>query len=533
MTRRWNGWGDEATDYPLSDAGLDHLITRVGPASSIPDAPLEKVLDSIPPSTLPPHPLISTEPIARLSHARGQSLPDWVALRSGRVAAFPDGVAHPAGDDDVRALLNFALERGLHVIPYGGGTSVVGHVNPRPQDAPVLTLDLSSMNALHKIDDVSLLATVGAGRCGPDLESALRSHDLTLGHYPQSFEFSTVGGWIATRSSGQQSYYYGRIEELFAGGHVETPLGPVDLAPHPASAAGPDLRQVFLGSEGRLGVITRAVLRVRRVPESEAFYGIFFHEWEAGVDAVRTIVQAGTRVSMLRLSDPIETLTSFALTGHASRMAGADRGLRLLGYGDGRCLLVVGLTGSARRVFRARREVADIARGFGGLWVGGYPGRTWLKTRFLAPYLRNSLWDRGFALDTLETALPWSAVIEGASAVRTALALPPADDEDPTLAFVHLSHVYRSGASIYATVVFRRSPDPDETLQRWERLKGQASNAILGLGGTISHQHGVGMDHVGYMPEEKGPIGLTMIEAVRREVDPDGIMNPGKLLPSG
>ncbi len=529
--RRWNGWGDEATTYPLPEVGLAHLAARVGPGNPSADAPIERVLASVPASTLPPHPLISTEASERLLHARGQSLPDWVALRSGRIGAFPDGVAYPVDDEEVRSLLSFARARGVRVIPYGGGTSVVGHINPRVQDVPVLSLDLSRMNALHEIDRVSLLASVGAGCRGPDLEAALRSHDLTLGHFPQSFEFSTVGGWIATRSSGQQSYYYGRIEDLFAGGHTETPLGPLDLAPHPASAAGPDLRQLILGSEGRMAVITRAVLRVRHVPKSEAFYGIFFHEWEAGVAAVRSTAQKGTRVSMLRLSDATETDTSFALTGHSRRTMWADGGLRLLGYGEGRCLLVVGLTGSSDLIRRSRREVADIARRFGGLWVGSYPGRTWRRTRFLTPYLRNTLWDEGFALDTLETALPWSKVTQAASAIKTTLTSTLADTGERVLAFNHLSHVYPHGASVYATYVFRRSQDPDEMLDRWGILKSKASGVILDHGGTISHQHGVGADHARYMPLEKGLIGLSMIEAVRRQLDPDGVLNPGKLVP--
>jgi alkyldihydroxyacetonephosphate synthase len=529
--RRWNGWGDEATTFPLPESGLAYLTEHIGPGTPSPDAPIERVLASIPRSTLPPHPLVSTDATERLLHARGQSLPDWVALRSGRIGAFPDGVAYPIDDEGVRTLLNFARERGVRVIPYGGGTSVVGHIDPRAQDAPVLSLDLSRMNALHQIDRVSLLATVGAGCRGPVLEAALRDHDLTLGHSPQSFEFSTVGGWIATRSSGQQSYYYGRIEDMFAGGHTETPLGPLDLAPHPASAAGPDLRQLILGSEGRMAVITRAILRVRHIPEIEAFYGIFFHQWEAGVEAVRVIAQSGTRVSMLRLSDAPETETSFALTGPSRRNVWADKGLRLLNYGDGRCLLIVGLTGPSELVGRSRREVIDITRRFGGLWVGAYAGRTWRRTRFLTPYLRNTLWDEGFALDTLETALPWSEVVRAAAAIETTLASTLADTGERILAFNHLSHVYPHGASVYATYIFRRSQDPDETLDRWDALKSKASDVILAHGGTISHQHGVGMDHARYMRREKGSIGLSMIEAVCRQLDPDGVLNPGKLLP--
>lgn len=528
--RRWNGWGDEAIDYPVPAGAVPYLQQRVGEGLRLPDADLANVLATVPESRLRPHPLIVTEAEARLRHARGQSLPDWVALRSGRIGVFPDGVAYPASTDEVRALLAFARQTGARLIPYGGGSSVVGHINPLSGEAPTLTVDLKRLNRLVALDEVSRLATFEAGVLGPDLEAQLRERGYTLGHFPQSFEGSTLGGWIAARSSGQQSYYYGRIEALFAGGHVETPLGPWDLPPLPASAAGPDLRQVVLGSEGRFGFITRATVRVRPLPETESFHGVFFREWESGVQAVRQMAQAGIGVSMLRLSDALETESMLKLAGHERLVAWAERGLRLAGYGPQRCLLLFGLTGSRREVAHAQRSATEMARAHGGLVVGQALGKRWQKTRFRAPYLRNTLWELGYALDTLETALPWSAVSAAAEAIPNLLGNGLSEHGERVLAFAHLSHVYADGASLYVTYLFRRAADPDETLDRWRTLKDVASREIVARGGTISHQHGIGFDHAPYLAAEKGAVGMAVLESLRRTLDPESLMNPGKLL---
>ena len=306
--KRWNGWGATTVDYPLPETATGLLAEWVGPGTSAAGLSLAEMLARVPPSRLPDHPLIDTSPEVRLRHARGQSLPDWVALRCGLVDSFPDGVAFPLHDEDVRTLLAFAGRKGITLIPYGGGTSVVGHINPLPGERPVLTVDMGRMNRLRRFDEESLLATFGAGVAGPDLEAQLRARGCTLGHYPQSFEYSTLGGWIASRSSGQQSLGYGRIEELFVGGHLQSPAGPLPLpATFPVSAAGPDLRHLVLGSEGRLGVITEATVRASPLPEKEEFYGVFFPDFESGRAATRAMVQAGLPLSMLRLSTAVET----------------------------------------------------------------------------------------------------------------------------------------------------------------------------------------------------------------------------------
>ena len=471
-----------------------------------------------------------TTPIDRLLHARGQSLPDWVALRSGRIGAFPDGVAYPEDETQVRSLLDYAKRNHALVIPYGGGTSVVGHINPPLTDQAVLTIDLSKLNRLIDLDETSHLATFEAGVPGPHLERQLNEKGYTLGHFPQSFELSTLGGWIATRSSGQQSYHYGRIEDLFAGGKAETPSGCFELPPLPASAAGPDLRQVLLGSEGRLGIITQATVRIRPLPEFEAFYGVFFPDWANGVEAVRQIAQEGVGLSMLRLSNSRETETTLALSGKDQLIRWADRGLGILGYGAERCLLVFGVTGSASVARQARRQALNICRAHGGLNTGMTIGKLWRKSRFLTPYLRNVLWERGYAVDTLETAITWRGVNTTAQRIQQALHSALEKFNEKAWVFAHLSHVYVDGASIYVTYLFRLADDPDETLSRWSAMKTAASQVVLAQGGTISHQHGVGLDHAAYLPAEKSLLGMEMLRQVVKSVDPNGMMNPGKLI---
>jgi alkyldihydroxyacetonephosphate synthase len=391
-------------------------------------------------------------------------------------------------------------------------------------------MDMGRMDKLLDLDKVSHLATIQAGANGPQIEEQLKNLRYTLGHFPQSFELSTLGGWIATRSSGQQSYHYGRIENLFAGGTLETPQGTLELPPLPASAAGPDIRQMILGSEGRMGVITKAMVRVQPLPEEEGFYGAFFRDWESGAKALRTAAQEGVQVSMLRLSDPQETETTLILSGKDDLVQWADRGLNLLKYGDERCLLIYGLTGKQSQVRQAQARIKSIFRAQGGLYTGKMIGKIWEKSRFHTPYLRNTLWEAGVALDTLETALPWENILQAAEEIKANIKQAFETHNERVLVFAHLSHVYKDGASIYVTFLFRRTKDPGQLMERWQKAKRSANETILKWGGTISHQHGVGSDHAPYLAKEKGEVGMQMIRAMSKTIDPKGLLNPGKLI---
>jgi alkyldihydroxyacetonephosphate synthase len=530
--RRWNGWGDETYVYPLEAEAAAFLQEVVGPATPPHDVTLAEVVAAVPASRLPAHPLINTDAAGRVYHARGQSLPDWIALRSGRIPAFPDGVAYPTDEAQVRQLLEYAHSVGLRLIPYGGGSSVVGHVNVLPGDAPVLTVDMGRMSRLLRLDEVSHLATFGAGVFGPDLEAQLRARGFTLGHYPQSFELSSLGGWIVTRSNGQQSLGYGRIEAMFAGGRLEAPAGTLVLPPFPASAAGPDLREVVLGSEGRLGILTEATVRIRAVPEVEEFRAVFFPNFEDGQAAVREMMQARLPLSMLRISTAIETETTLAMAGHTDLIRWLKRVLALRGIGDERCMLILGITGGRSSVQFGRDEALAMARRHRGVHVGTIFGKEWRKSRFRNPYLRNSLWEAGYALDTLETATQWSNISHMVEVIEAALRPGLQDIGEKVLVFSHLSHTYPWGSNVYTTYLYRipANGDPDETLRRWQVLKGAASRAIIAAGGTITHQHGIGIDHQPYLPGEKGSLGMGALHDLCGRFDPGGLMNPGKLV---
>jgi alkyldihydroxyacetonephosphate synthase len=531
--RRWNGWGDETVHDELPARGAAAIEHVIGPATPPRDATLAEVVARVRETRLPRHRLVDLEAETRVRHARGQSLPDWVALRTGRLDAVPDGVAFANDATEVRELLAWAAGIGARVIPYGGGTSVVGGVTPVADGAPWLTISLARLAGLRDLDETSLLATFGAGTAGPDVEAALRARGLTLGHYPQSWELSTVGGWVAARSSGQQSAGYGRIEALFAGGTVEAPAGTLELPPHPASAAGPDLRQVVLGSEGRLGIVTEAILRASPLPEVEAFPTFFFPGWEAALAFTREVARAKLPLALVRTSTPAETWTNLALAGHERTLAALRRYLAARGAGPGRCMVLLGLVGRRRIARAAYRDARAIARRHGGVRAPATFGRQWHRNRFRTPYLRNTLWEAGYAVDTLETAVAWDRVPAMAAALAPALRRGLAADGERVHAFTHLSHVYPTGSSLYATFVFRLADDPDATLDRWRRLKTTASEAIVRLGGTISHQHGVGTDHAPYLVAEKGELGLAALGDLARRFDPAGIMHPGVLLPDG
>ncbi len=532
--RRWNGWGDEAVALDLPPEGDDFLRQRIGQGTPLPDADLASVCARVPASRLPADPavdhLLDHTPEIRIRHARGQSLPDWLAMRSGDMGPFPDGVAFPESSDEVTALLAYARRHGVHLIPYGGGTSVVGHINPPAGAQPVLTVALSRMNRLLDLDEESRLATFGAGTPGPLVESQLRARGYTLGHFPQSFELSTLGGWIASRSSGQQSLRYGRIEQLFAGGRLETFAGTLILPTVPASSAGPDVREMILGSEGRFGILTEASVRISQLPEHESFHVVFFPDWDRARAACRQLVQDRVALSMLRLSNARETETQLALAGHPGLIRLLERFLAVRGADQGKCLMTFGITGRRRQCRATLAQARAVCRSHDGVYTGTRLGRKWAEKRFTMPYLREALWQRGYAVDTLETATDWSNVDALLNRIEHNLSRQLSNDGEHTHVFTHLSHVYGQGCSIYTTYVFRVADSYERTLERWRRLKHTTSELIVRHGGTISHQHGVGKDHAPYLPIEKGPLAMAAIQALGQHFDPEALLNPGTLM---
>ncbi|WBA83227.1 FAD-binding oxidoreductase [Endozoicomonas sp. GU-1] len=530
--RRWNGWGDESYVKEVSDHG-DALIRRIiGEPTPLKDATLESVIARVPPSRLPEHPLIVTAAEDRVRHARGQSFPDWLAMRSGDFGVFPDGVAYPETSAQVRELLALAVQHDFIVIPYGGGTSVAGHITPQKNTRAILTIDMGHMNQLMDLNEESQIATFGAGTPGPQVEAQLQARGYTLGHYPQSWELSTIGGWIASRSSGQQSLRYGRIEQMFAGGRMETLQGTLDIPSIPASSAGPDIRELTMGTEGRLGIFTEVKVRVQRAAEEEKFMVCFMPNWQAGKAVAREVAQQKIPLSMMRVSNAKEARAHAHLGTSLTQFKLLDGYLRFRGLDDNRCMLTFGVTGSEYQNKVALKQLGKILKKHGG--VGGtlanIMGTIWAHGRFKFPYLRETTWARGIAVDTLETSTDWENVDSLMHQMEASLENALKDEGENVMAFTHLSHIYGQGSSIYTTYFFRCADSYEATLARWKKLKAKTSEVIAQGYATISHQHGTGRDHAPYMLAEKGELGMRMIATLVHDFDPDKRLNPGVLL---
>jgi alkyldihydroxyacetonephosphate synthase len=451
----------------------------------------------------------------RVLRAAGKSYLDLLAQRAGECLDAPDLVVAPGSHDEVQAVLRACNEAAVAVVPFGGGTSVVGGVAPErgPFEA-VVSLDLGRMEDLE-VDARSRLARIGPGLRLPEAERALAAQGLTLGHFPQSFEWATVGGCVATRSAGQASTGHGRIDANLVAARVATPMGEWATLAVPGTAAGPDLRELVAGSEGAFGAITAVTLRVRPRPEQPRYDGWFVRSFGEGCEVLRELVQAGVAPAVARLSDEAETAMSLALAGRSGVKATVGSAvLRARGFAEG-CLLICGWEGTG-----SRREAGRRLRAAGAFAAGRSPGAAWLRSRYAGPHLRDDLMDRGVLVETLETATTWSNLAHLYEAVRGALA--------GTRVMCHVSHLYATGASLYFTVLARQ--DRTDPAGQWRRLKASACDAIVGAGGTITHHHAVGRDHAPWLAAETGPLGHELLRAVKERTDPAGIMNPGKLL---
>ncbi len=530
--KKWNGWGNENSELTmeLSDDLRAVLSARIGEPKRLDQISYEQALGLVPESRLQAHSLIKLDADSRLRHARGQSLPDWFDMRSGNIEFFPDGVAYPTSGEEVRELLQYADIHDVSVIPYGGGTSVLGHINTEQSDRAILTIDMGRMDKLMHLDRESQIATFGAGTPGPLVESQLNKEGFTLGHFPQSWELSTVGGWVASRSSGQQSLHYGRIEKMFAGGRVETLAGTLDIPTVPASSAGPDIREMILGSEGRMGILTDVKVRVSALPDKEHFQVVFFPSWESGMTGARQLAQQNVQLSMVRLSNPMETFSLMRLGGGGD-VELLENKLLQQGIGEGKVMMTFGVTGSESQCDFAHQLAMQICNDHGGVADGVGLGDNWAHGRFRAPYLRDPLGEAGYAVDTMETAVDWSSVTDTMQKVEKSIAEALADEGEKVHVYTHLSHVYGQGSSIYTTYLFRFSDSFDTTMERWRKLKTAGAKQTVACGGTISHQHGVGADHRMYLEAEKGRLGIEAIRSLCAVFDPKGQMNPGKLLP--
>ncbi|OBF99088.1 flavoprotein [Mycolicibacter sinensis] len=525
---KWNAWGDPAAAKPLSD-GIRQLLKA---ALGIEGTPVAEVApDQVPlrPSALADthHQALAAivgeefcriDQAGRLLRAGGKSTLDLLRRNASGSQDAPDAVLLPATDDEVAAILSYCTQQGIAVVPFGGGTSVVGGLDPiRGDFAAVISLDLRRFDELISLDKISGEAEFGAGVTGPDAERLLGEHGFSLGHFPQSFQFATLGGFAATRSSGQDSAGYGRFDDMVRGLRMITPAGVLDLGRAPASAAGPDLRQLLIGSEGVFGVITRVRVRVHPVPATTRYEAWSFPDFATGAAALRAITQTGTGPTVVRLSDEAETGVNLASTEQIGEQ-----------QITGGCLAITLFEGTAEHTESRHAETRALLAAQGGTSLGEQPARAWEHGRFSAPYLRDSLLAAGALCETLETATSWSNLPTLKAAVTEALTTALADSGTPALVMCHISHVYPTGASLYFTVVAGQRGNP---IEQWRAAKTAASEAIMRTGGTITHHHAVGADHRPWMRDEVGELGVQVLRAVKATLDPAGILNPGKLIP--
>ena len=533
---RWNGWGNININKKVSSHGAKLIKSHIGKTRKLFSVSLQQVLKTVPKSRLPAAMIeldtVSVDNEVRLRHARGQSFPDWIAMHGGDFEVFPDGVAFPESTADVETLLKLASEYDLIVIPFGGGTSVAGHINPQKGSRPVLTIAMSKMDQLINLDFESQIATFGAGTQGPAVEAQLDAHGYRLGHYPQSWELSTLGGWIAARSSGQQSLGYGRIEQMFAGGTLVTPQGVLNIADIPASSAGPDLREMMMGTEGRAGIFTEVKMRVQPQPEQELFKVVFLPNWEAGKAVLRQAVQKDIRLSMLRLSNAVETNTHLHLGTSPSQFLAISTYLKARGLDSKKVMLTYGVTGDKAQNKLALNQFQQLLQQHGGVSgkLADLMGKIWAHGRFKFPYLRGTLWEKGIMVDTFETATNWNNIDGQMQQMQKAVRSSLVDEGEAVMAFTHISHVYKQGASLYTTYFFRASKDHASTLARWQKIKHAASLSVANGKATISHQHGVGRDHAPYLAAEKGELGIQVTKDMLKSLDPEQRMNPGALI---
>ncbi len=551
---KWWGWGSEGVHFTHEDKpDLAPFITEVlgMPIGKPTEKPIPFDDLSIPPPSLPDGlradlhaalgpAFVSIDPLDRIVHARGKSLRDLILQRRGELSRVPDVVTRPGNEDEVTMLMQAAVISDAVVIPFGGGSSISGSLEAAPGEVrPVISVDLERLNKVLAIDSSSRLARVQAGVFGPHLEEQLGAQGYTFGHFPDSFEHSTLGGWIATRSSGMQSDRYGDIADLTRGLRVVTPSGTLVVRAVPATSTGPSVREMVLGSEGRLGIITEATVHVRPIPERRTILGYLFPTWADGLGAVRDIAAGECSVSVTRVSDPHETQFSFAsrvrptvadkLQSKALRMFLRRR----LGYDlDQMCLSFIGYEGSEHHVAQQRRAVGKLIKRHGGLCIGSGPGALYDQKKFDIPHIRDFLLDRGAPGDVSETAMPWSRLLPVYDAVTAAAHGAFAEVGVQGYLMCHLSHSYHSGACLYFTFAFRPSAGGD-MLAEYDVVKSAIQQAFVDNGATLSHHHAVGTEHARWLEQDISTPGVAMLRALFEGTDPGRRLNPGKIVSTG
>ena len=548
---KWWGWGEHGVSFthedkpelaPFIRQALDLDVSRmtsrpVGleelelPEPSVPGGLREALEAAVGQQA------VSDDDADRVVHARGKSLRDLVRHRSGDVGPLPDLVVRPGSEEEVEAVVGAALEADAVLIPFGGGSNISGSLEtPEGETRTVISVDLTRMDRVLDVDERARLARVQPGVFGPHLEEQLNARGWTLGHFPDSFTHSTLGGWIATRSSGMQSDKYGDVADLTRAVRVATPKGMLATRPVPSTSTGPSVREMVLGSEGRLGIICEATVHVHRLPEERTILGYLFPDWEAGLAAMHDIAAGEAAPSVTRVSDAPETRFSFAtkkdptlLDQVTSKAMAAYLSRRRHFDLEAMCLSFIGYEGSKRHVARQRKLVGEVVKSHGGLCIGSGPGTLYDQKKFDTPYIRDYLLDRGALADVSETSAPWSVLPTLYGNVMAAAREAFAGLGVTGYIMCHLSHSYHAGACLYFTFAFKPSGDR-EPLDEYDVVKGAIQQAFVDSGATLSHHHAVGTEHARWLEEDISGPGVAMIRSLFDGMDPGQNLNPGKIV---
>lgn len=545
---KWWGWGSPDVLFPMDKKPelWPWIQKKVGLSESRATLPVERKRIQLPKPKLEAAfcaeierflkgDQITIDDEERLLHSYGKSYPDLLRVRRGEITHAPDMVLLPEKHEDVEHVVQAAARSNVCIVPFGGGTNIVGGVNPLDrQSRMVVSLDMRRMNRLVSIDKYSMTAVIQAGALGPKLEADLEKEGYSLGHHPDSFEFSTLGGWLATRSAGMQSDAYGKIEDMVVAIRMVTPSGTLTTRPVPASSAGPDLNQLVVGSEGVLGVITEATMRVHRTPEVKDYRGYLFPSFEDGVNAIYECVQSHYPPSLIRLQDAGETELAFNMKAHKKGLAALVQKpiksyLAAKGY-TSPCIMIVGFEGDREHVRTARKECLRAFRQHRGFPLGKSVGQTWSVDKYNIPYLRDFVMDYACCVDVSETAAVWSNLVPLYRNVIQAIQQKQQAEHGSGYVGCHISHTYKTGACLYFTYA---SPQrAGDELKQYYEYKKLVTDTIMKSGGTVSHHHAIGCEHLDWVEQEITPTGVQALRAVKNSLDPQGILNPGKLIPS-
>ncbi len=550
--QKWWGWGEEGKGYSHHDkpkfapfvkkiVGVDINTskTSVPPFSSL-DVPTTQLTDELRATLerIVGVEYAQTDDETRVVHAYGKGVRDLVRVRRGELGRVPDAVVYPADEDDVVALVNAAVEHDFVLIPFGGGSNIVAATEAVPGESRnVVVVNMGRMKSLLEIDETSGIARIQAGVFGPDMEEQLNARGWTMGHQPDSFVWSTLGGWIATRSSGMQSDKYGDIADIVRGLRMVMPGQILELRPLPSTSSGPSVQEMVLGSEGRLGVITEAWVHVHRIPEQRELQAYFFASYADGLKACEQIAFSDANVMLARVSDPLETqyiMANGKKSGRVSKLANKAIQAMMVRKGwdlEKICISFVGFEGSPNHVRYHKGLVDKIIKANNGMGVGKGPGSLYDQKKYDTPYIRDFMLDHGLVADVSETTTPW-AYTEQIHTNTVAAAHKALEERGVRgVVFCHLSHSYHSGACQYFT--FAIADDSEDNLVSYDHVKRAIQQSFMDNHGTISHHHGVGEEHSPWLEQDISPAGVHMQRTLFEGIDPGNNFNPGKIIHDG